>query len=863
MMVIEDDTSDSGVKPGAANAANTAAGPSISENKDFGEDEKHGDDKEHENTRAREPQRANEPEEHGPSQREVNESLYSAAKHGDYRKVQELFHGKPYPEIDSANNEYGRTALHAAVLEDHPKIMELLVDNGAKSSDSMFRILLDYNLIDMAIHIVKKSQDKLPYLDSVDRTFLEECENNLLYVLGNPEGRVNDPVSRGNTPLHLASKLNHGGYVEWLLGKNALPSNTNSDNETAWEVAVKSSAYDAIGAFSFEEVKYQRNNYCPLSTSNLLFYINGADEDYEHSDWNSWHHIRGDSSKIMIYGYLRELAKRNDSRNWNSKEIIRMVIQNFREDYTINAFLSSREPSCVVDNMKISELPAIENGPQQFSFVSLVMPFFYSSSLAIIEKREENFDKLRKYHYCQCQDGKSLGLHFPLTMDEYCNPSLDSNILALRNKDQVVHRHLGKKANSRSVIIVPQAWIWKINDSVMTSLPVDTSFSDLIFNKMKHSWNLLERFSETSDRPGDIELAIGMFLSDLVDVFDRPSMAGLSEPVFTIFEKAIAKLSEEVNGYLESTLVEDININKEKRFLHDIDDIREELSMMRTVLFQQEEVWKEFANKTWPQYWPDGPDGRFKTPERPKDLDERTTPRNHQEIWSKIRRPQIQFPKFKRRIAKLDDDAERVERAIDRKLDLKAKHASINEAHSTAIMSAAVFGFTIVTIIFTPLSFMVSLFALPIDRFQKNQVPSVWDDQAGMYSTNYVGKWMATAELISVSLTLALMWFVVEYGLHVPLRKKIRNWANGLLERKSSDTVESRFGVNTPHASMTRANVRKCKDESQPEVLVAESSTDHSKPGHGSKKHQARITKWLRKRETQKQDEENNIEREK
>jgi len=37
-------------------------------------------------------------------------------------------------------------------------------------------------------------------------------------------------------------------------------------------------------------------------------------------------------------------------------------------------------------------------------------------------------------------------------------------------------------------------------------------------------------------------------------------------------------------------------------------------------------------------------------------------------------------------------------------------------------MSAAVIGFigfTIITIIFTPLSFIVALFALPIDRFQK------------------------------------------------------------------------------------------------------------------------------------------------
>jgi tetrahydromethanopterin S-methyltransferase subunit B len=375
------------------------------------------------------------------------------------------------------------------------------------------------------------------------------------------------------------------------------------------------------------------------------------------------------------------------------------------------------------------------------------MPFFYSTSLTTVEKRKEKFDALTQYRYCLCKDGKSLGLHLPLTMDEYCNPSLGSKILDKRNEDQVVHRYLDKKAKalhgpveSRSVITVPQAWIWEINDAVLTSLPSSISPNDLIFESMKNSWFLLNKGRETKEGSSDNELVIGMFLSDLVDVLDRPSMAGLSEPVFAIFEKAISNLSEDVNKYTTDTRVESIDIDKERGFLHIIDDIREELSMISTILFQQEEVWKDFANKMWPQYWPDGPDGRFQPPETPKVKDGMYG--INPEIWSKIQRPQIQLAKFKRRISKLDADAERVTRAIDRQLDLKTTHASIKEAHSTAIMSAAVFGFTIVTIIFTPLSFIISLFALPIDRFQKDQVPSVWDDQAGMYSTNYVGKWI-------------------------------------------------------------------------------------------------------------------------
>jgi hypothetical protein len=362
--------------------------------------------------------------------------------------------------------------------------------------------------------------------------------------------------------------------------------------------------------------------------------------------------------------------------------------------------------------------------------------------MAALRKRSENFDKLTQCRYCRCKDPVSLGIHLPLTLDEHCNPSLDPKTLDIRNKDQVVLRYHQKKAAARNnadeslnVVTVPQAWLWKVNNVLITALPSDLPIENFFLDKMTSSLNWL-------DGPLDPEQALGLFLSDLVDALDRPFMAGLSEPIFSIFEKAITDLSEEVNNYIKSTDVDTFRIDEEKQFLHNIDDIREELSMIKTILFQQEEVWKDFANKAWPTCWPDGPDGRFKAPERPESTDNGTFFEEQRKIWSKIQRPQIQFAKFKRRIAKLDEDAERVERAIDRKLDLKAKHASLKEAHTMAIMSAAVFGFTIITIIFTPLSFIVGLFALPIDRFQQHQIQSVWTNQAGMYSTNYVGKWI-------------------------------------------------------------------------------------------------------------------------
>lgn len=163
--------------------------------------------------------------------------------------------------------------------------------------------------------------------------------------------------------------------------------------------------------------------------------------------------------------------------------------------------------------------------------------------------------------------------------------------------------------------------------------------------------------------------------------------------------------------------------------------------MIRRVLLQQEEVWSEFANNAWPEVWASRQDGRMIYP---PDSQSDTL---REEIRLSMR-PKVRLQKFQQKIAQLDENAERVERFLILELDLKQKHATMRESHATAIMSAAVFGFTIITIIFTPSSFIMSLFALPIDRFQQNQKRSRWTDEAGMYSTNYIGKWTGRTPIL-------------------------------------------------------------------------------------------------------------------
>jgi hypothetical protein len=81
--------------------------------------------------------------------------------------------------------------------------------------------------------------------------------------------------------------------------------------------------------------------------------------------------------------------------------------------------------------------------------------------------------------------------------------------------------------------------------------------------------------------------------------------------------------------------------------------------------------------------------------------------------------------RLKDRIDKVDQDAERVQNLVPQYLDLKRSYASIKEANYTALLGAAVFGLSLVTVVFTPLSFAVALLALPSDGVYLNATDTI------------------------------------------------------------------------------------------------------------------------------------------
>jgi hypothetical protein len=395
-----------------------------------------------------------------------------------------------------------------------------------------------------------------------------------------------------------------------------------------------------------------------------------------------------------------------------------------------------------------------------------------------------------------CPAGKYSrhGLLLPLTLDEYCNPSLSDETLSMRNADQVVvraalrHHEEGEEEDVRPTRIKPtsikeirpntrllmvhQCWIYRLNGTHILSFPEVLLRQAEIMSALKYLFQSDSIFDDYVNSIFDIQstTSIARWLNVFIGLSETP--IGLGKPVLDIFEESISVISNDVDQYFnkKTPRQQEKAAKDEKEFFHDIADIRGELSMLRSVTTQQEQVWTalkarllslidhldgehEFPHKqqahtqvslsansrvqskagmmTGPQT-----EGKTETKHGPLAfklyLERRASANRIVEETSSL------LQRFKDRIEKVDQDAERVQNLVPQYLELKRSYASIKESHYTAILGAAVFGLSVVTIVFTPLSFAVALLALPNDSVYLKAAADMSDKKSTI--VNYTGK---------------------------------------------------------------------------------------------------------------------------
>ncbi|KUL88913.1 hypothetical protein ZTR_03483 [Talaromyces verruculosus] len=323
-----------------------------------------------------------------------------------------------------------------------------------------------------------------------------------------------------------------------------------------------------------------------------------------------------------------------------------------------------------------------------------------------------------------------LPIHETMTLDQYYYVSLtDTNT---RDNDQVLHRYLDryhekKEQRMQMILVVGDLWLWIVDDKTILTATTDqySAFADTIFENIAWRESSGKRLLPKSV-DDMVKLVLGMqttyFAQENIPLNSTDSKNPKKfKSVLNVFRESIRdvaeKESELYDGFLKSLdhdkrlnsseisdrneakrLDSYNNIEDEVRLLREIKDIRDELSILLTLVYEQKMVWKQFLHT-------DSPKSSF--------LDD-CSPESVRED-----------------LVKMISDANLVVESINSLLDLRQKQATIKEAEwgrkqaelgrrqqeATSKQSNIIMVFTVVTIIFLPLSFLSSLFALNISDF--------------------------------------------------------------------------------------------------------------------------------------------------
>jgi signal transduction histidine kinase len=319
---------------------------------------------------------------------------------------------------------------------------------------------------------------------------------------------------------------------------------------------------------------------------------------------------------------------------------------------------------------------------------------------------------------------KESSIQVERTLDEAYYPALGPEELSARNNDQVItwtYRRTYSTDDTRTpILMVPQLWLWAVGEVVISAY------------SMTRESNLFVPFEDGMDKgTGDLSVGLRLALTIVsqIDNFgekyiQKNSNVSVKLPsTLDIFETSVLSVLSEVNKYLDPTRPTGVDLQKEKVFIHDIWDILSELAMIQEILEQQEKVFDQLLI-----------DNNWLEPTT-KQLINPT-----QKGWDRIVSAKTRLSQYHQRINKIRRDSERIDKAIQDMLNLKRTDASIKEAHYSTrvaesslsaannsnkmaqngiVLNAAVVGFTVVTIIFTPLSFLVGLFALPTNGVRR------------------------------------------------------------------------------------------------------------------------------------------------
>jgi ankyrin repeat protein/Mg2+ and Co2+ transporter CorA len=424
----------------------------------------------------------------------------------------------------------------------------------------------------------------------------------------------------------------------------------------------------------------------------------------------------------------------------------------------------------------------------------------------------------------------TASLHVRRTLDQFYYPNIDTQ---LRDQDQVVYRYQTRWQDQNrpwkepKIFMVDQLWMWILGKNlIVTSFPqrweqpkndplnvldgiieyINSKTRDPVSSVYELATIISGRCSGFFDRHrmGDEEYQfLDMFESSIGTATDRETV------LFKEFNTASAQASEWLKHHRRSNRLsqnlasmsrnrqdcnptesadmdgvwdvqqgpdEDplfvdklLDIGQETDLLAEAKDIRDELNIIGTVLDYQKQVLFGLQEAICDVYQGE---------HRPQ-----------QEIKKRFREQQRLIEMHIKDVERMDKQTERIYHSITDLLDLKQKHANAFEARfardqaaGTTRQSKTIMMFTIVTIIFLPLSFIASFFAINVQEFPHA-------DGSTDLPLAYVAKYIfGIGFAISIPLILlALSVDDIKYG-SVEAYRRLRGWTWTLRDRNRRPT---------------------------------------------------------------------------
>ncbi|KAJ2981848.1 hypothetical protein NUW58_g6586 [Xylaria curta] len=630
------------------------------------------------------------------------------------------------------SNTHQVSRLNALTKESSVEDIELLIEEYDSLKleldlNRLARFAICMNALAVVEYLVDKKGADLTALDIFDRSAVFyicwDCPGRqvLKYIASKiPQGSKHwnqQDILTGRTPLHYATARRSLDSVEFLLAVDA-------------DAGIR--CHEGLGPIDLIPASPSRSNDQSLHLlfnfkkvlemipeSCVFLYWTTRDRTFcrRHMlDWLHLPHING----ILAFSILRRYAR--DRRDTT---------------HNIDGFLSSFLGSV--------NTPANHNLPYadpfyEFNYGNAQDDSEWDIQTAIIDVRNAVAGSWAK-----------STVQSERTLDEMYFPSLSAASLDNRNNQQVVSRECRKipiDQDTEPILMVTQLWLWGRDCSLFTAFSADDPEDPNLEEVYKDDISL----PKLEEHPLTL---IGLLIAHQVSKFGHRQVGGASLSPLDIFEASVAQVLNDVDEYMDRETLSRPQMKEEHSFMFRIADIREELVMMQEVLGQQLEIVEYLAKGSQ--------DAQIWTARAAVTLSE-ALECSRLEV---VERSKLLIEKYQKRIRKIDGDAERVEKRIQDQLNLKRTHVSINDARSGLILSTAIIGFTVITIIYAPLAFVTALFALPLDILLRNQFPFNGTDTNSntgderrtttAYTTGYVGTWFAVAEALSLVVTVLLV----------------------------------------------------------------------------------------------------------